>query len=169
MSTALESLAFAIGDPGDIFVMAFPTYPRFASDISERAGIKLMGPALRAENNFMLRWILIFKWNSIMYTYTLCSSIFNGTFNSTWRPDEIEAYIEGLKVQGHNVKAYIHCNPNNPLGDVYNEDQNLALMKICAKHQMHFISDEIFALSIHNTEMGKNFKRLVFTAKYEFT
>ena len=55
VSTALESLAFAIGDPGDIFVMAFPTYPRFASDISERAGIKLMGPALRAENNFMLR------------------------------------------------------------------------------------------------------------------
>ena len=51
----LESLAFALGDPGDIFVMVFPTYPRFGSDISERAGIKLMGPALRADNDFMLR------------------------------------------------------------------------------------------------------------------
>ena len=57
VSTLLESLAFALADPGDVFVIMFPSYPRFRSDISERAEIKLMGPALRAENDFMLRWI----------------------------------------------------------------------------------------------------------------
>ena len=66
-----------------------------------------------------------------------------------------------LKSQGFNVKAYIHCNPNNPLGDVYNEETNLKLMKICAKHQIHFISDEIYALTIHNSKKKDEFKRLV--------
>ena len=65
-----------------------------------------------------------------------------------------------LKSQGFNVKAYIHCNPNNPLGDVYNEETNLKLMKICAKHQIHFISDEIYALTIHNSKRKDEFKRL---------
>ena len=68
-----------------------------------------------------------------------------------------------LKSQGFNVKAYIHCNPNNPLGDVYNEETNLKLMKICAKHQIHFISDEIYALTIHNSKKKDEFKRLVST------
>ena len=60
------------------------------------------------------------------------------------------------------MKAYIHCNPNNPLGDVYNEEQNLQLMNICAKHKIHFISDEIYAFTIHDAQQSKNFKRLEF-------
>ena len=56
VSTLLESLAFALGDPGDVFVINFPVYARFGSDISERAQIKLMGPTLRASNDFQLRY-----------------------------------------------------------------------------------------------------------------
>jgi hypothetical protein len=56
VSTLLESCGFVFGDIGDIFVTTFPCYPRFASDLSERAQIKLMGPTLRAENNFTLRY-----------------------------------------------------------------------------------------------------------------
>ena len=47
------------------------------------------------------------------------------------------------------------------MGDIYDEEQILKLMQICAKHQIHFISDEIYALSIHNVEQRKNFKRFV--------
>ena len=56
VSTLLESLAFALGDPGDVFVINFPVYARFGSDLSERAQIKLMGPTLRASNDFQLRY-----------------------------------------------------------------------------------------------------------------
>ena len=56
----MESLAFALGDPGDVFVATFPGYPRFAKDISERAQIKLMGPALKESENFELRLIFNF-------------------------------------------------------------------------------------------------------------
>ena len=59
MSTLLESLAFALGDPGDVFVINFPVYARFGSDISERAQIKLMGPTLRASIDFQLRYYYI--------------------------------------------------------------------------------------------------------------
>ena len=51
----LESLAFALADPGDVFVANFPMYPRFAKDISERAQIKLMGLVLNESEDFKPR------------------------------------------------------------------------------------------------------------------
>ena len=51
----LESLAFALGDPGDLFITIYPMYPRFASDLFERAKITLKGMPLRAEDDFKLR------------------------------------------------------------------------------------------------------------------
>ena len=67
VSTLLESLAFALGDAGDVFVINFPVYARFASDISERAQIKLMGPALKESEDFELRFEL-FKKKPIFVT-----------------------------------------------------------------------------------------------------
>ena len=73
--------------------------------------------------------------------------------------DVLDTYLIELKENGHKVKAFIHCNPNNPLGDVYSEETTLNLMKLCKQHQIHFISDEIYALSIYNPT--SKFKRHV--------
>ena len=75
--------------------------------------------------------------------------------------DVVDDYIKELKKGGHQVKAFIHCNPNNPLGDIYGEETTLNLMRVCKKHQIHFISDEIYALSIFKTKGQENFKRQV--------
>ena len=48
---------------------------------------------------------------------------------------------------GKKVRGFLYCNPNNPLGSVYSRELTLELMKVCARYQIHFISDEIYALS----------------------
>ena len=73
----------------------------------------------------------------------------------------MDDYIKELKKEGYQVKAFIHCNPNNPLGDVYGEETTLNLMRVCKEHQIHFISDEIYALSIFEAKGRQKFKRQV--------
>ena len=62
----------------------------------------------------------------------------------------LDDYIIEVKAKGRQVKAFIYCNPNNPLGDIYGEQTTLDLMRVCKKHQIHFISDEIYALSVYD-------------------
>ena len=59
--------------------------------------------------------------------------------------EAVDDYIKELKKGGHRVKAFFHCNPNNPLGDIYGEETTLNLMRVCKEHQIHFICDEIYA------------------------
>ena len=39
-------------------------------------------------------------------------------------------------------------NPHNPLGRCYPRSVLEALFRLCAKHDMHLVSDEVFALSV---------------------
>jgi aspartate/methionine/tyrosine aminotransferase len=59
-----------------------------------------------------------------------------------------------LKQTGHSVKGFLFCNPSNPLGEVYSLEVAERLMKVCAKFEMHFISDEVYALSVYDKEVA---------------
>ena len=43
----------------------------------------------------------------------------------------------------HDVKLFIHCNPHNPVGHVWTEDEMNQLFSICERHGVLIISDEI--------------------------
>ena len=45
----------------------------------------------------------------------------------------------------HDVKLFIHCNPHNPVGRVWTEDELKRLGDICIKHNVLIVSDEIHA------------------------
>lgn len=47
------------------------------------------------------------------------------------------------KIIDHQVKAYILCNPHNPVGRVWTLDELKTLVAICEKHQVYIISDDI--------------------------
>jgi len=55
----------------------------------------------------------------------------------------LKAEREGIK-----VKALLICNPHNPLGKCYSVETLKALFKLCHKHKIHLISDEVYALSV---------------------
>ena len=43
----------------------------------------------------------------------------------------------------HDVKLFIHCNPHNPVGHVWTEQEMAQLFSICQRHNVLIISDEI--------------------------
>ena len=59
-----------------------------------------------------------------------------------------EDAIADARNRGVTVKALILCSPHNPLGRCYSRSALMAYLKLCAKYQIHLISDEIYALSV---------------------
>ncbi|GKQ43007.1 aminotransferase [Companilactobacillus sp. RD055328] len=47
------------------------------------------------------------------------------------------------KIVDNNVKAFILCNPHNPTGRVWSENELISLAKICEKHDVWILSDDI--------------------------
>ena len=46
-------------------------------------------------------------------------------------------------ISEHDVKLFIHCNPHNPVGHVWTEQEMAQLFSICQRHHVLIISDEI--------------------------
>lgn len=61
----------------------------------------------------------------------------------------IAHYEEALAQSTAPVKAVLVCNPHNPLGRNYPKATLQALLEFCVRHKLHFISDEVYALSQH--------------------
>jgi len=120
VSAGLEVLAFILTDPEDIVLVPTPTYARFFAEMNERFKTKVVGFHLEedSESKFVLT------------------------------PELLEKTIVEKKNSGQFVKAFMYCNPHNPLGVVYPKQLTLSLMEVCKRHQVHFISDEIYALSV---------------------
>ncbi|KAL3448144.1 pyridoxal phosphate-dependent transferase [Aspergillus insuetus] len=58
----------------------------------------------------------------------------------------LKATYEGDPNPAH-IKAVVITNPNNPLGRCYAPEVLQAYLRFCAVHNLHFISDEVYALS----------------------
>ncbi len=59
-----------------------------------------------------------------------------------------EDMLEEVYVKNKDrIKGIIIANPNNPFGRTYTAEQLLIFINFCHKHKLHFISDEIYALS----------------------
>ncbi|KAH8164037.1 hypothetical protein CIB48_g4208 [Xylaria polymorpha] len=56
---------------------------------------------------------------------------------------------KGLRDAPVPVKAVVVTNPHNPLGRCYSKKNLIELMQFCQRHNLHLISDEVFALSEH--------------------
>src|SRR5699024_11294959 len=53
-------------------------------------------------------------------------------------PEELERGIT------ENTKAFVINSPSNPTGVIYSKDELEALGKVCLKHNIFIISDEIY-------------------------
>lgn len=56
-------------------------------------------------------------------------------------------------IQSENVKAFLLCSPHNPIGRVWTKEELSEIGRICIKHDVYIISDEIhadFVYSGHN-------------------
>ena len=46
-------------------------------------------------------------------------------------------------ISQNDVKVFIHCNPHNPVGHIWTEEEMARLFRICEQHNVLIISDEI--------------------------
>ena len=118
-SAAIEHLSWALADPDDGFLLGRPYYGTFVSDLTCRFGAKLLPVP------------------------------FNG--KDPLSEDAVHQYEQVLHdshARGQKVAGLIVCHPHNPLGRCYPRSVLIDLMKLCQKYHIHFISDEIYALSV---------------------
>ncbi|KZT54836.1 PLP-dependent transferase [Calocera cornea HHB12733] len=122
-SAVLDMLAFHLGDPGDGVLIPVPYYVGFNSDFAARSGMKPVPVAVDESDPFGVHTLK--------------------TFEETLRVAE---------AAGTPIRAVMLCNPHNPLGRCYPRETILAYARFCEEHDLHLISDEIYAFSVFPTE-----------------
>lgn len=64
-------------------------------------------------------------------------------------PESIRYYESAAESSPVPIKAVLVCNPHNPLGQCYPRETLQALLDFCQRLDLHYISDEVYALSAH--------------------
>jgi aspartate/methionine/tyrosine aminotransferase len=90
-------------------------------------------------------------WDGFAVTSTLRNNVQIVPVKYSRRPtnaeDLIQHYSQAMMNATCPIRGLIVCNPHNPLGQIYPTTWLEALLQFCETHNIHFISDEIYALS----------------------
>ncbi|XP_060076859.1 1-aminocyclopropane-1-carboxylate synthase-like protein 1 [Ylistrum balloti] len=124
VTAVLNAVALAIADEGDAILCPIPTYGRILNDIEEVASARF-------------------------YKVPMFQECDTGDA-AEFRIDVIEKYYEKAVNEGRNVKGLILCNPQNPTGKVYSQNDISCLLDFCARKGIHIVVDEIYALSCYD-------------------
>ena len=121
--SALEHLLFALIDPGDAVLTPAPIYPGFVMDVT-----------CRAEGHL---------------------ATFPVPIDRSPRLDRAGLDAASLAAQqaGHPPRALLLASPYNPLGVCWSLDELALAVQWCADHDVHLISDEIYAASVFSSSV----------------
>ncbi|KAF2014421.1 PLP-dependent transferase [Aaosphaeria arxii CBS 175.79] len=101
-------------------------------------------------------------WNGFDFGFRVRSSVTPVLVSLPSFDDNFSDKLIGALEQAYEnatipIKALIITNPHNPLAVCYPKSVLEACLRFCEKHDLHFISDEIYALSIFpNPEITEN-------------
>ncbi|RBA10429.1 hypothetical protein FPRO05_05018 [Fusarium proliferatum] len=116
---AIELSGFALCDKGDGVLLSRPHYGNFPIDLGYRVEAKIVGVSFGDVDPFSIETVTYY-----------------------------EKALEEAEKQGIRVRVFLLCNPHNPLGRCYTPEVLKAYMRFCQKHNLHLISDEVYALSV---------------------
>ena len=120
VSAAIEHMSWTLTDPGEGILLGRPYYGTFIADMTLRPGTKVIPVEFGACDPFSIDAVACYE----------------------------QALLNFQSQTGRRVRALMLCHPHNPLGRCYPHSTLVALMRLCQRYQMHFISDEIYALSV---------------------
>ncbi|KAF5717316.1 1-aminocyclopropane-1-carboxylate synthase [Fusarium globosum] len=116
---AIELSGLALCDKGDGVLLSRPHYGNFPIDLGYRVEAKIVGVSFGDVDPFSIETVTYY-----------------------------EKALEEAEKQGIRVRVFLLCNPHNPLGRCYTPEVLKAYMQFCQKHNLHLISDEVYALSV---------------------
>ncbi|KAF7591387.1 hypothetical protein BBP40_001613 [Aspergillus hancockii] len=121
--TAIGSmLGFTLAEPSDGILVSRPIYGRFELDYGVEADVQ------------------------VVYADTDADEVFN--------PAVINKYEAALKRAGEcgiRIRAVLIVNPHNPVGRCYPAETLKEIIRFCNRHQLHLISDEVYASCIFDS------------------
>lgn len=128
VSSAIEHTSWAFADHGEGILLGRPHYGAFVPDITERPRSTVVPVNFDSKDPFSMEAVSNYE----------------------------DALLEFQKNTGKKVRALMLCSPHNPLGRCYPRDVIIALMRLCQKYSIHFISDEIYALSVWENKVDEH-------------
>ena len=127
-----EALAKCFMDEGDIILMPEPCYIGFEHDFEKIASVDIQ----------------TFKWDGFeIFRESANEKSQNLRVTSTI----LEEALNLCKDKKKQIKCLLITNPDNPTGNMLDKASMQACIEFCNKHNLHFISDEIYMASIHDT------------------
>ncbi|KAM0786457.1 hypothetical protein ACM66B_001919 [Microbotryomycetes sp. NB124-2] len=121
-SSIIDSVVSCTADAGDGILVAKPYYNGFVASFECRNGVQAVGVSLEQGQEADSGAIAAF-----------------------------ERALQESNARGVKIRAVMLCNPHNPLGFCYTRETLLEYCKFVEKHDLHLISDEIYALSTFDT------------------
>ncbi|EGC35531.1 hypothetical protein DICPUDRAFT_152148 [Dictyostelium purpureum] len=116
----LENVFNMFCNEDEVCIIPSPFYPAFVSDSYHRFGVRVL-PAKTEVYDEQTKQVISFQL-------------------------DIEEFEKIYSTQ--KVKMVLVCNPNNPNGFIFPQDQVERLVEWCRSKQIHYVSDEIYALSV---------------------
>ncbi|GLA36365.1 hypothetical protein AnigIFM63309_002463 [Aspergillus niger] len=122
-ATAIGSmLGFTLAEPGDGILISRPAYGRFELDYGVEAGVQMVYADTTTEEAFA---------SSVVKKYELA--------------------LRDAQAKGVRIRALLLVNPHNPVGRCYPVETLTEILKFCDKHQLHLISDEVYASCVFDS------------------
>ncbi|KAL2865539.1 pyridoxal phosphate-dependent transferase [Aspergillus lucknowensis] len=121
-TSAGTMLSFALAEPGDGVLISRPVYGRFELDYGFQGNVQIVYADTDADEAF-----------------------------STSCIEKYEKALQDSVAKGVQIRALLLVNPHNPVGCCYPSKTLIEILKFCNKHQIHLISDEIYATCVFDT------------------
>nr|XP_019601995.1 PREDICTED: probable inactive 1-aminocyclopropane-1-carboxylate synthase-like protein 2 [Rhinolophus sinicus]XP_019601996.1 PREDICTED: probable inactive 1-aminocyclopropane-1-carboxylate synthase-like protein 2 [Rhinolophus sinicus] len=118
------ALAMVLCDPGEAFLIPTPVYGGFAFTSHLYAKVELIHVHLDSE---------VTDANTRPFQLTV---------------SKLEQTMLEARLKGKRVRGLMLINPQNPLGDVYPEDELKEYLEFAKRYNLHVIIDEIYMLSV---------------------
>lgn len=123
----IEMTTQILCDTGDVAVFPVPSYPVYKQDIGNKSGVE--------------------RYNLI--THTSLDELQSGPPLTV---DMIDEAREDIEAQGKRFRMLVLTSPDNPTGQVYTPVQQDSIAKYCIEHEIHLVFNEIYGLSLINTQ-----------------
>ncbi|KZL65495.1 aminotransferase class I and II [Colletotrichum tofieldiae] len=132
VSTLLDALTYSITDEGDTILVPTPSYGMLAHDVWTRNGVHVVEVPCDdiPEERF---------WGPPPQD--------DGPIQTPELVKRLEAAIEVELSHKRKVGGVLLANPDNPLGRCYAAHVLLQVSQLCAKHKIHLVVNEVYAMS----------------------
>ncbi len=128
-SSLMEILFHTICDEGDVVVVLGPYYAGFSKLLHYRNQVELQAVYSSLDDFYFTK---------------------EGTVGFGDYLKGLEQKKKELDAQNKKIKALLFSNPTNPVGRVATKEELQQLIQWCKENQIHVVSDEVYALSVHN-------------------